>query len=652
MRANTNITQILQASFSIAISQSTGVLTVSDGIYDLLGFYVDDFLSGKVTLQSRIHPDDQDIADALFSNDVNPISSSFNIRLRQADGHIRCVKGQYTKRINNAEKYVTLEILLQDAKSLWEDQGDQTMMANFKAMMDNTDDYIYFKDSNHVFTGASETLVDITEPSEHWMDLIGKTDYDVFPEAFADIYYSLEKQVFAGVDVAHKEQETLDGDGNKGWVDNRKYPIKNDAGNIVGLFGIARDITDSKRIEYDLKEKEERFSLAVTSNGVGIWDLNLLTSELVWDDSMFTVFNIKREDFSGAYEAWEKTLHPDDLLRARHEIEDGISGKKTFDTDFRILGSNGDIRHIKALAKVFHDKDGKPIRMLGTNMDITEIKTAEAELIRYKEHLEEEIKLRTADLIFARDSAESANKAKSEFLSSMSHELRTPLNAILGFGQILKLDSDPSLSEDQKENVDYILSSGKHLLNLINDVLELSTIEGGKLMLSIENIDLIDVMKDTLSLLQPITMKANIQLQLKTNLALVVLADYTKLKQVLINLISNAIKYNKPNGSVTVEWSKTADNKVIITVTDTGIGIPKDQYKKVFGAFNRLGQEQSDIEGTGIGLVVTKNIIEMMGGTIGFDSVEEQGSTFWIEIPLGNETKIDLIDETNETINT
>ena len=247
---------------------------------------------------------------------------------------------------------------------------------------------------------------------------------------------------------------------------------------------------------------------------------------------------------------------------------------------------------------------------------------------------------------------DKANNAKSKFLSSMSHELRTPLNAILGFGQILKLDSDPSLSEDQKENVDYILSSGKHLLNLINDVLELSTIEGGKLMLSIENIDLIDVMKDTLSLLQPITMKANIQLQLKTNLALVVLADYTKLKQVLINLISNAIKYNKPNGSVTVEWSKTADNKVIITVTDTGIGIPKDQYKKVFGAFNRLGQEQSDIEGTGIGLVVTKNIIEMMGGTIGFDSVEEQGSTFWIEIPLGNETKIDLIDETNETINT
>ena len=245
---------------------------------------------------------------------------------------------------------------------------------------------------------------------------------------------------------------------------------------------------------------------------------------------------------------------------------------------------------------------------------------------------------------------DSANKAKSEFLSSMSHELRTPLNGILGFGQLLKLDSDPPLSEEQTQSVDYILSSGQHLLNLINDVLELSAIESGKLEVSIENVHLTDVIDDTLSLLSPIATTANIQLQCQSNLATVVTADYMKLKQLLINLISNAIKYNKPKGSVTVDYAQTDHDRVKITVTDTGIGIPKNQHTKVFSAFNRLGKETTSIEGTGVGLVVCKKLIEKMNGTIGFESVDEQGSTFWIELPLGKDEKIveksEVVEET------
>jgi hypothetical protein len=158
--ANYKITDILTTNFSVALSQPTVVLSVGGDIYNLLGFSEDDFLGGKVTLQSRIHSHDQDIADALFSSEINPVTNSFNFRIRHADGRIRCVKGQYTKTVAKVGNSVTLELLLQDSKSLWHRQGDQTMMGNFKAMMDNTDDYIYFKDRNHVFNGASQALVE------------------------------------------------------------------------------------------------------------------------------------------------------------------------------------------------------------------------------------------------------------------------------------------------------------------------------------------------------------------------------------------------------------------------------------------------------------------------------------------------------------
>ena len=254
-------------------------------------------------------------------------------------------------------------------------------LSNFIAMLENTGDYIYFKNRGHVFTGASQTLVEITEQTERWTDLVGKTDYDVFPREFADIYYTLEKQIFSGeVPMAHAVQPTLDQHGNQGWVDNRKYPIRDKDGHITGLFGIARDITALKQVEKIIHEKEERLSLAIRHSGIGIWDLNLQTQELVWDESMYSLYNITPDDFTMVSDSWQKSLHPDDLVIAKQELQAATSGKMPFNTEFRVIWPNGEIHIIKAIAKLFRDESGTPVRLLGINTDVTEQREAEVKL--------------------------------------------------------------------------------------------------------------------------------------------------------------------------------------------------------------------------------------------------------------------------------
>lgn len=248
-----------------------------------------------------------------------------------------------------------------------------------------------------------------------------------------------------------------------------------------------------------------------------------------------------------------------------------------------------------------------------------------------REQINEQLRL-------ARDAAQEASQAKSEFLSSMSHELRTPMNAILGFAQLLQSGKHP-LTERQQRQVRQIYKSGQHLLTLINDVLDLAKIEAGRLSVSLESLNLKNVVQDALDGLQPIADQQSIRLHQtdQTTEELWVFADYTRCQQVLINLVSNAIKYNRPQGDVYVHISRS-DNRVVIEVEDTGPGITPDQQAQLFEPFNRLGAENSSIEGTGIGLALSRELVELMQGDIGLRSEPGKGSCFWFSLPLAERT--------------
>ena len=390
-------------------------------------------------------------------------------------------------------------------------------------------------------------------------------------------------------------------------------------GRVEGAVVTFLDISKRREAEREVRESATRLSLATRGSGVGIWDLDLIKNVLVWDDQMYRLYGITKEKFGGAYESWIKGLHPDDVAGENKKVEEAINGTKDFDTEFRVVWPDESVHNIRGLAIVISNDSGKPIRMIGTNWDITGQKKIEEDLMK------------------AMAEADLANKAKSEFLLNISHEFRTPLNAVLGFADML----ESAEGKNRKEYADSVRSGGRRLLTMVDDILDFIRLEKTGLEPELDFIDTYGFFHEfEKSFADSISEKG---LKFKTiiseDLPASILIDERRLRQIITKLIDNAIKYTLQGDVGLNVYQKRSDcseaegkTDLIIEVSDTGKGIPEEFRKKIFEAFSQ-SENKTILDGIGMGLSLTQRIVSCLKGTIKVISQEGMGSKFIVTIP-------------------
>ena len=400
-------------------------------------------------------------------------------------------------------------------------------------------------------------------------------------------------------------------DGQLRWVSGRFSPITDTDGQTRRVAGLFEDVTDKRSAEVVLAESEERFRELANNVDVGFSIREPGNPAYLYLNSEYqSIFGF---DTAAAWPTLDQVvarIHPTDGHRQTNAPvvpDDRTTG------EWRLLLPGGVDRWIRGNTFPVLDEDGHTRRVVGIVEDITERKATENAMLA------------------ARAEAERANAAKTEFLSSMSHELRTPLNAILGFGQLIEMDEP---SPQHQEWVGHILKAGHHLLGLIDEILDISRMESGTIRLSLEPVHVGQVVAQTVGMLAPLADQRGIRVMVdEAGTDSHVFADHQRFKQVLVNILSNALKYSHSGGTVRIECAETIHARFRLSVSDTGIGIDERDLDRLFRPFERLSAVRSDIEGTGLGLAITKRLMTEMGGEVGVRSSIGEGSSFWVELP-------------------
>lgn len=396
-------------------------------------------------------------------------------------------------------------------------------------------------------------------------------------------------------------------------------------------LGVHTDISRLKAAEQGLLASEERLRLVIDGVNDGIWDWCPGDGQLYLSPRWKAILGFREDELENVESSFFKRIHPDDYGRLLNELNHHLERQAPYVSEIRLRCKDGSYRWVLTRGEAVRDPSGRVLRMVGAITDIDDRKVAEDELRLHRENLEELVSVRTAELEKAKSEAERASLAKSEFLSRMSHELRTPMNAILGFSQVLAGEVG------NPEHLDYVGEigrAGEHLLELIDELLDLSRIEAGRLAVVIGPVSLSTVLAEAMKMVGQLVRDHQVRVDNNCSTHVMLLADATRLRQILVNLLSNAAKYNRPGGSIRVDCVPISGQRLRISVVDDGIGIPPEKLRYLFTPFERLGAERGSVEGAGIGLALSKKLAELMGGVLSVESTPDRGSTFSLDVPV------------------
>jgi PAS domain S-box-containing protein len=411
--------------------------------------------------------------------------------------------------------------------------------------------------------------------------------------------------------VRQSEIQILRPDGTRREVSLRVRMHQSESG--LRILGTMIDVTEQRAAHQALREAHERAALATRAVGMGTWEHDMRTGRAVWDEQMWRLRGLEPRGAEAPPRVERRALvHPDDLPVLMREYADSAHERRPGSGQFRVRWPDGSWHWLASRSIPIYDAAGEEVRRLGVNWDVTQAREAE-------QALQERV-------LVQRES-----RAKSQFLARMSHELRTPLHAVIGFAQLLLTDPSLALPGEQREQLRHIHAAGDHLLALVNDALDLSSLDTGEIKLDPQVVDLRALYDAAAPMVAALAAEHGVRLEGR-HLDHAAWADPTRLRQVLLNLLTNAVKYNRRGGSVQVE-AQGLGQEVALRVRDTGRGMAGHQLAHVFEPFNRLGLESKGIEGTGIGLAIVKANVERMGGSVHVQSTPDVGSVFEVRLP-------------------